>query len=135
PDGRRRARMKGADVGLPAAVRETLQIFWESPFPAILQDEQFRLVDVNDAFVAFCGFARDALIGRDPVELQPEEDHAAMRERRRHLQETRGRADAPGLSDGRLVDAGGFERWYRASRRMLDGEDGRPLYFAVLQDT
>ena len=49
-----------APLGLPAAVRETLQIFWESPFPATLQDEHFRLVDVNDAFVAFSGFTREA---------------------------------------------------------------------------
>ena len=55
-----------APVGLPAAVRETLQIFWESPFPATLQDEDFRLVDVNDAFLEFSGFDRAALVGRDP---------------------------------------------------------------------
>ena len=29
----------------------------------------------------------------------------------------------------------GVERWYRAARRILVGEDGAPLYFAVLQDT
>ena len=27
------------------------------------------------------------------------------------------------------------ERWYRAARRILIGDDGRPLYFAVLQDS
>jgi PAS domain S-box-containing protein len=120
---------------LPAAVQETLQIFWESPFPATLQDEQFRLLDVNDAYLEFSGFAREALVGRDPIELQPEEGRTAHRERRRLLQATRGRADAPALSEGRLVDAGGFQRWYRAARRVLEGEGGRPLYFAVLQDT
>ena len=74
-------RAIGSDVVLPAAVRETLQIFWQSPFPATLQDGEFRLVDVNDAFLEFSGFARDALIGRDPIELQPEEDRSAIRER------------------------------------------------------
>jgi len=49
--------MTGEPLVLPRAVQETLQIFWESPFPATLQDEQFRLVDVNDAFLAFSGFA------------------------------------------------------------------------------
>ena len=56
-----------APVVLPGAVQQTLQIFWESPFPATLQDEEFRLVDVNDAFLAFSGFAREALVGRDPI--------------------------------------------------------------------
>ena len=120
---------------LPRAVQETLQIFWESPFPATLQDEHFRLVDVNDAFVAFSGFAREAVIGRDPIELQPPEDQAGNRERRKILQATRGRADAPALSEGRLLDGAGVQRWYRAARRVLEGEEGRPLYFAVLQDT
>ena len=127
--------MTGEPLVLPRAVQETLQIFWESPFPATLQDEQFRLVDVNDAFLAFSGFARAALLGRDPIELQPPEDQSANRERRKALQATGGRADAPALSEGRLLDAAGVQRWYRAARRILIGEDGRPLYFAVLQDT
>jgi len=90
--------MTGEPLVLPRAVQETLQIFWESPFPATLQDEEFRLVDVNDAFLAFSGFAREALVGRDPIELQPPEDQNANRERRKVLQATRGRADAPALS-------------------------------------
>ena len=44
-------------------------MFWDSPFPATLQDAQFRLVDVNEAFVQFTGYRREQLIGRDPVEL------------------------------------------------------------------
>jgi len=124
-----------APLGLPAAVRETLQIFWESPFPATLQGPDFLIVDVNDAFVEFTGFERAALVGRDTIELQHEEDRAANREKRRLLLATQGRADAPALSEGRLIDARGFERWYRASRRVLEGEGGTPLYFAVLQDT
>jgi PAS domain-containing protein len=79
-----------APLGLPAAVRETLQIFWESPFPATLQGADFLIVDVNDAFVEFTGFERAALVGRDTIELQHEEDRAAHREKRRlHNREAR----------------------------------------------
>ena len=127
--------MSGPGAVLPESVQETLQIFWESPFPATLQDEHFRLIDVNAAFLELSGYAREDLLGRDPVELQPEEDRVANRERRKVLQATRGRADARALSEGRLIDARGFVRWYRAARRVLEGEGGRPLYFAVLQDT
>ena len=122
-------------AGLPAAVQETLQIFWESPFPAMLQDPDFRIVDVNDAFVEFSGFAREALVGRDPVELQMPDDRAASRDRRKHLVASRGRAAEPALREGRIIDARGFERWYRVSRSILEDEDGSPLYLAVLQDT
>ena len=122
-------------VALPPAVQDTLQIFWDSPFPATLQDAQFRLLDVNDAFLEFSGYAREALVGRDLLELHPAEDRAANGERRKVLQATGGRADSPGLSEGRLVDARGWVRWYRAARRVVEGEGGVPLYFAVLQDT
>ena len=120
---------------LPAAVEETLQIFWASPFPAMLQDEHFRIVDVNDAFVEFSGFAREALVGRDPLELQPPDDRAASRDRRTLLVASQGKAGSPALSEGRILDARGFERWYRVSRSVLADEDGTPLYLAVLQDT
>ena len=125
----------GTTSALPAAVQETLQIFWESPFPATLQDKEFRIVDVNDAFVEFSGFARSALIGHDPMDMQHVEDRATASERRKVLMVSRGQASAPALSEGRIIDARGFERWYRAARRVLSDADGAPLYFAVLQDT
>jgi PAS domain S-box-containing protein len=125
----------GKTSTLPAAVQETLQIFWESPFPATLQGKDFRIVDVNDAFVEFSGFARSALIGHDPMDMQHGDDRAAARERRKVLMVSRGQTSEPALSEGRIIDARGFERWYRAARRVLADEDGAPLYFAVLQDT
>ena len=112
-----------------------MQIFWESPFPATLQDADFRIVDVNDAFAEFSGFARSALVGRDPLELQPPDDRASSRERRKVLMASGGQASVPALSEGRIIDARGFERWYRVSRRVLADEDGAPWYLAVLQDT
>ena len=56
----------------PSTVRETLEFFWDSPFPATLQDADFRLLDVNDAYLEFTGYPREHLIGLDPVELQPQ---------------------------------------------------------------
>ena len=129
------AERAGPQAGLPPAVRETLQIFWESPFPALVQDAAFRIVDVNDAFSEFSGYSRAALVGRDANDLLPEEDRASNRENRKSLHAPQGRLEAPYLSEGRLIDAGGFVRWYRVSRRVLADERGAPLYFAALQDT
>ncbi len=53
-----------------------------------MQDQDFLIVDVNDAFVEFTGFARAALVGRDTIELQHEEDRAANHEKRKALQAT-----------------------------------------------
>lgn len=36
-------------------IAELMQVLWNSPFPAMLQDSRMRIVDVNQAFVAFCG--------------------------------------------------------------------------------
>ena len=101
-------------AGLPAAVQETLQIFWESPFPATLQDRDFRIVDVNDAFVEFSGYARSTLIGRDPIDLQHVDERPTARERLQQLDRmirlAQHRLDAPGLRIGgvhRRAPAGG----------------------------
>ena len=129
------AAVKGECTPLASNVRETLQFFWDSPFPATLQDADFRLVDVNDAYLEFTGYPRAHLIGLDPVELQPLEDRAHTLDRRRRLMATSGKDASRTLSEGRLVDAGGIERWFSIARRVLVGEDGAPLYLAVLQDT
>ncbi len=113
-----------------------LQVLWQSPYPATLQDEQFRLVDVNPAFVAFCGRSREALIGTDPIELQPAEDreaNIAQRESYPSLHAPVETIELLGLRR-RLVDAGGQERWFSLSGRAVLGADGRRLWLALLQD-
>ncbi|HSN33097.1 MAG TPA: PAS domain-containing protein, partial [Ideonella sp.] len=109
--------------------RRLLGLFWDSPYPATVQDERFRLVAVNDAFVRFCGYARERLIGSDPLALMREPDRAGV---------LAGRASAAAVDDSAaehcLVDAGGRERWYRVAGRWLRDEDGRRLHVAVLQD-
>ena len=100
--------------------------FWDSPLPAILQDDRHRLVDVNDAFVAYCGYARERLLGIDLLTLTPDEDRATL---------LAARESANGmLIEGRLIDASGRERWYRLTRQRVAGDRGKPLQLALLQD-
>jgi predicted 2-oxoglutarate/Fe(II)-dependent dioxygenase YbiX len=80
---------------LPASVRDTLALLWSSPFPATLQDASFRLLDVNDAFLAFSGFRRDALVGNDPVDLQPAEDRDGSVALRMDLMATAAQGGSP----------------------------------------
>ena len=124
----------GPDSG-PVALRETVRLFWDSPFPVTLQDADFRLVDVNPAYLEFSGYSRDKVIGLDPSRLQPEEDRAETLALRELLRKSAGKAELPALIERRIMAANGRERWFRAARRSLLDEDGRQLYLAVLQDT
>ena len=115
----------------PVSAAETIRIFWDSPFPATLQGEDFRLIDVNPAYLEFTGYTREALIGADPLDLQPPEDREASLASRRSL--LAGQATSPFI-ERRLIDSAGRTRWFRASRRALVDDDGRPCFLLVLQD-
>lgn len=123
-------RTDGADNG---ATRELIGMFWDSPFPATLQNAKFLLVAVNDAYVQFSGFRREDLLGQDPILLQPEEDRALSLQTRERLREDLSSA-VPRLIERRLVDATGRTRWFRAARRALTDAHGELTYLAVLQD-
>ena len=100
--------------------------FWESPFPATLQDERLPPRRRQPRVPRLHRLRARALLGRDPIELQPREtappvaSDASACSRRASAGPTR----RP-LREGRLVDAGGRERWYRAARRVLVGAGRR----------
>lgn len=113
---------------------EMLRLFWDSPFPACLQDGAFRIVAVNPAFVDFTGHPRERLIGLDPVDLQPPEDRSAAREARQQLRLDLGDAALGSVQERRLIDAAGHERWFRAAHSTVPGPRGEPLLLSVVQD-
>ncbi len=118
------------------AMPELLSVFWDSPFPVTLQDGDFRILDVNQAYLEFTGFTRERLRGTDPIELQPEEDRARNRAQRlRYGNPGHDGELPPGLAERRLVDAGGRERWYRVAHSALIDPRGRTVRLSVLQDT
>eukprot|EP01035_Chromulina_nebulosa_P032132 gene32132-42886_t len=128
-----------SDAALPSTIvgpviAELMQVLWHSPFPAMLQDTRWRIVDVNPAFVAFAGYPREQLIGSDPVALEPEEDRASSLALRERWQEPHGRETDAALINRRIVAADGRERWFRANRSVLTDENGRVFAMSVLQD-
>ena len=118
------------------AMPELLSVFWDSPFPVTLQDGDFRILDVNQAYLEFTGFSRERLHGTDPIELQPEEDRTRNRAQRQRYGSPGNDGELPpGLAERRLVDAGGRERWYRVAHSALIDPSGRTVRLSVLQDT
>ena len=57
----RAAPQLGSSALGAAGLRETVEFLWQSPFPAVLQGADFRIVDANHAFVDFIGHPREHL--------------------------------------------------------------------------
>ncbi len=117
------------------ALHEAFRIVWNAPFPATLQDDTFRLVDVNPAYVEITGRSREWLIGRDPIELQPPEDRPSSLAARDAFMAASADPETSPLFERRLIDAGGRERWFRGTRRRVTDEQGRTLLLVVMQDS
>lgn len=118
-----------------AALEALIRLHWESPFPVLLQDASFRVIDLNAACVAFLGYPRERVIGRDPMEFQPREDHAGTVAARRQVREELLRSDVAPMQERRLIDGQGRERWARVAGRVLRDEAGTLYYLSLLQDT
>ncbi|HWP20437.1 MAG TPA: PAS domain S-box protein [Burkholderiaceae bacterium] len=120
--------------GDDSALRELKAMFWDSPFPVLVQGEDFRITDVNDAFLRYSGYRRDDLIGMDPIVLlHPEDRERHQAERRQPAQEASA-ATAAAPEERRLVAADGDLRWYREARRRVQDTQGHRLSFSVLHD-
>lgn len=120
---------------LASAPQQAFRVVWDAPFPATLQDAEFRLVDVNPAFLEFSGRTREWLIGRDPIEMQPAEDRPASLAAREAFLAARDDVQAGALFEQRLLDADGRGRWVRATRQRVGDDAGRSLLLTVMQDS
>jgi PAS domain S-box-containing protein len=126
-----------ARMGAAHGVRfdEALKLYWESAFPCALQDADFKLIDFNAAYLRFTGFPREHLLGHDPVLLLPEVDRAPHRLWRQQWLEQVQRGAPANLTEHRLIDAEGRERWFRASSQVLVDPRAGTAYLSVLQDS
>lgn len=123
------------ELGVPTqATRQLLRLFWDSPFPATVQGEDFKLLAVNQAYLDFTGYRREQLIGSDPVLLQPEEDRQGSFDFRQRMQADPGEGPLKRPVERRLIDAAGHERWFRLARCALTGSNGRTLWLSVVHD-
>jgi len=118
-------------------LRELRALLWTAPFPAMLQDDSFQLLDVNDAFVALTGRSRAALIGTDPIALCPDDERHVTREDRERFEREPGEFIGPALRESRLIDSEGRPRWVRSTRYATGGSaaGGQRLLMTVLQET
>jgi PAS domain S-box-containing protein len=117
------------------ALREVHGMLWGSPFPATLQDESFRLLDVNQAYADLVGLSRERLVGRDPIDWQPEADRPATLADRQRLAHAADQPDVPALVEARVLDVHGQPRWVRSARYLTLTQDGRRLVLCLMHET
>jgi PAS domain S-box-containing protein len=134
-EGERWALRLAPLTGAASVGRELEAVFADSPFPAAMLDERFCIVHANAAYCELTGYAREQLIGRDPLELAPEEDRESQRVQRAQFLGARELDSAPPrLVERRLIDGSGRERWCRAGWRAWRTPDGRLRYLSLVQD-
>ena len=114
---------------------EALNLHWESAFPCCLQDADFKLIDVNAAYLSFTGYRSEQLLGHDPVLMFPEADRALQLVWRQQWMERVQRGMPALLTEHRLLDADGRERWFRVSMQVLTDPRAGTAYLSVLQDS
>ena len=111
-----------------------LRLVWDSPYPATLQRADFLLADVNEAYAAYVGRAREWLIGRDPIELQPLGDRSSNLVARSEAQALSQQGQPLPAMRRRLVDAGGRELWFTLVCQNLSPVGEPAQWLSVLQD-
>lgn len=117
-----------------ARAREALAALWSSPFPVMLQDARFVTLDVNDAFVACSGHARERLVGRDFADTQPPSERATLQAQRDALAAALAVGAAPPPAAGRFVDADGQARWCTLAWQNVADAGEPPLWLMMLHD-
>lgn len=116
-------------------LRQLYTMLWRAPFPATLQDESFRLIDVNPAYAQLIGLPRQQLIGQDPLAWQPAPAQAAAHLDRERLQRDPHHPEVSALREEALLDASGRRLQVQAMRYRALTEDGRQLVLTLMQDT
>ena len=106
-----------------------------SPLPISVQDRDWRLVLVNDAYCAFTGFQRSELLGKDPAYLiHPPEEVSQLPAQRKAIQSLN-IDDFPHHHVIReLVRRDGTRARYHGSLSFSRGPAGEPLWCATLID-
>ncbi len=114
-----------------AAAATLLRAIWASGVPASLQDAEFKLVKVNEAFMDLAGRTQEQLIGRDLLDLQPAEDREGNRRQRADIAAHFHQGAPPVVLRRRLVDPSGRQHWLTLNVMNL-AEDGQPQQWLTL---
>ena len=118
-----------------SATGEVVRLLWDAPQPLLVQDEQFRVVAANRAFLLAVGLPVAQVLGREALDFLAPDDRADAMLGRQLALDARRNVGAPApWQERRLRDDQGRERWYRFKPRWVSADDGQPLMLSVLLD-
>ena len=117
------------------ATSELVKLLWDSPQPLIVQDTRYVMVAANRAFFESIGKPPDQVLGHDPFDGLPPDDHAEIRQTRDAWTAALAEGRQPERQvERRFIDAQGRECWFRFAPRWVSADDGSPLLLSLLQD-
>lgn len=130
-----RDRIDAENLAFQAEQEKALHdILWSMPFPVLLQDETFRLIDCNPCMSTLLGLPREHLIGHDPMQWQPAQDREQLQGQRQkwlgYPQETR-----PFAIKQTYVDARGTSHSGHATVYVLQNRENQRRFLSVLNTT
>jgi PAS domain S-box-containing protein len=119
-----------AEEALRASERRLRALIEAAPIGIVTADAQARFVDVNDAYCALSGYAREELLGMGVSQVFPPERRATLdaMHRRRVAQDQRGPLEYP------LLTKGGERRTILGDGVTVTGLDGRPERYSFVMD-
>ena len=100
------------------------------PDPVFVKDEQSRYLVVNDAFCAFTGYGREALINNTMYDFYPKDEADVFREIDIAVFRTGGSID----NEEKITDAEGRVSIIATRKTIAEGPSGKQLLIGVIRD-
>jgi PAS domain S-box-containing protein len=110
--------------------RLLLRILDSVPNPLFVKDADHRWILVNDAWEAFTGLSRDAVMGKSDYDFFPKEDADIYWKKDDEVFASGG----TNQNEERLTDAQGRERWVITRKSVVHDESGAPVLVGIITD-
>ena len=110
--------------------RLLLRILDSVPNPLFVKDAAHRWILVNDAWEAFTGLTRDAVMGKSDYDFFPKEDADIYWKKDDEVFASGG----TNQNEERLTDAQGRERWVITRKSVVHDESGAPVLVGIITD-
>ena len=140
PMGERLAtsRMPPADEVASTAASAIYEMLWNAPFPVVLQDEHFRIIDCNLALASLLGQRREELLGKDLISFATSQQRPALESERTaflrsYAQSSQNQPLKPLVSVQNWLDSSQTAQVVQVSTHLLRGSERRRRLISLIQ--